>query len=75
MKTKKTYFKPAIQVVEMTISTVLLLGSPTSATQGGYQYQENSEGKGWEDSRDESENNKESLRNAGDAGIHRMFKR
>ena len=36
MKTKKTYFKPAIQVVEMTISTVLLLGSPTSATQGGY---------------------------------------
>ena len=49
MKKKKTYFKPAIQVVEMTISTVLLLGSPTSATQGGYQYQENSEGKGWED--------------------------
>ena len=49
MKTKKTYFKPAIQVVEMTISTVLLLGSPTSATQGGYQYQENSEEKGWED--------------------------
>ncbi len=45
MKTKRSYLRPTIHVVEMTISKVLLEGSITSAELEGYTYDSN----GWED--------------------------
>ena len=46
MRNKKTYLKPAIKVVKMRKTGALLLNS--SAKMGGYQYQENEGGEGWE---------------------------
>ena len=45
MKTKKTYLKPTLQVVEVNTHVALL---QSSATLGGYEYQENNSEKGWQ---------------------------
>lgn len=45
MKTKRSYFSPTAQVVEITISKALLESSPASAKMDGYTYQTG----GWED--------------------------
>ena len=46
MRNKKTYLKPAIKVVKMRRTSALL---NSSAKMGGYQYQENEGGEGWEE--------------------------
>ena len=45
MGNKKTYLKPAIKVVKMRRTSALL---NSSAKMGGYQYQGNEGGEGWE---------------------------
>ncbi len=46
MKTKRSYLRPTVHVVEMTIGKVML---NSSATLGGYKYQANTVDDGWED--------------------------
>ena len=71
MRNKREYIKPTLQVVELRKSSSLLQSSATSdATLGGYVYQDGV----WTDEWNERENNQESLRHTGHAGIHRMFK-
>ena len=45
MRNKREYIKPPLQVVELRKSSSLL---QSSATLGGYQYQGNEGGEGWE---------------------------
>lgn len=46
LKTKRTYYKPTVNVVEIKTSRVLLLNS---AKLGGYSYQVNEGDDGWSD--------------------------
>lgn len=46
MKTKRNYFSPTVQVVEINFSKALL---ESSASLGGYSKQENTEEEGWSD--------------------------